>query len=526
MTKESESTSFSARSGGKETAASSSNNQALTAEQWQRAFAAVKASQGHPESRQAAFLAEACGSEAVVLRAAQSLLVAQQRMGSFLEKPCGPEGLANEASINPSVTATSASPTVDVPEALLRGTMVGRYAVLNLLGIGGMGLVYAAHDPELGRKVAIKLLHPGCTSKPLLGSDGRARLLREAQAMARLAHPNVIAVHDVGTFGDEVFIAMEYVDGYTLKGWLEAQRREWPEIISMFVQAGHGLSAAHSAGIVHRDFKPENVLVGKDGRARVVDFGLARDTLAEKVLDAIPASVDGHATHSIGENPIADAMTLPGTLLGTPAYMAPEQLAAGKVDARTDQFSFCASLFKSLYGEQPFSGDTLQQRLAAIREGTISEPKGSNVPGWLRDAVLKGLNANPADRYPSMEVLLHHLQQNPRKVWPRVIALAAIVLTTVLALLVSYQVVVYREGLVCRGAEENLAGIRDSARNEAIRRVFLATIDPNAPAVDGSGNAYVADAKNSTSRQITATSESTLIHPEHWGFYVSKCPRN
>ena len=453
MTKLSESTSFSALSGGKETVASSSHNQALTAEQWQRAFAAVKASQGHPESRQAAFLAEACGNEANVFRAAQSLLVAQQGMGSFLEKPCGPEGLANEAGGNPSVTATSASPISDVPEALVRGTMVGRYALLHLLGKGGMGLIYAAHDPELGRKLAIKLMHPGAL-KTLLGSDGRARLLREAQAMARLAHPNVIAVHDVGTFADEVFIAMEYVDGYTLKGWLKAQRREWPEIVGMFVQAGHGLSAAHSAGIVHRDFKLENVLVGNDGRARVLDFGLARDTLAEEVPDAILASVDGHTTDSIGANLIADAITLPGTLLGTPAYMAPEQLAAGKVDARTGQFSFCASLFQSLYGELPFRGDTLQQRLAAIREGRTSQPKASNVPGWLREVVLKGLNSDPADRYPSMEALLHHLQQNPRNTWRRVIALAAIVLTIVLALWGSYRLVVYRESLVCRSEAE------------------------------------------------------------------------
>ncbi|HWB75987.1 MAG TPA: serine/threonine-protein kinase, partial [Nannocystaceae bacterium] len=168
------------------------------------------------------------------------------------------------------------------PSFLLRGDVLGRYVVLDKLGSGGMGIVYAAYDPELDRKVAVKLIRPGVRGRTEVA---RARLLREAQALARLSHPGVIAVHDVGTFEDQVFVAMEFVDGMDMAQWLRRARRSWREVLDILRQAGEGLAAAHQAGVIHRDFKPENVLIGHDGRARVLDFGLARTAGPEATID-------------------------------------------------------------------------------------------------------------------------------------------------------------------------------------------------------------------------------------------------
>jgi len=460
----------------------------MTPKQWQRVFALVRATQEGGESQRASFLAENCASDGEIRKAAQSLLLAQEEMGSFLEEPDRLLGIASQDTQHVAFQGTSQAglpanrnpSTSRVPHALSRGATLGRYVVLDLLGTGGMGVVYAAFDPELYRKLAIKFLRPEAASA-LSGDDAKARLLREAQAMACLSHANVIAVHDVGTIGGEVFIAMEYVDGCTLKEWLKAERREWPEIVAMFSQAGRGLSAAHSAGIVHRDFKPDNVLVGKDGGARVLDFGLARGTLMAEGEQAVQLGAHGQNTNSITPKPLADDVTKTGILIGTPAYMAPEQIGGGQVDARTDQFSFCAALYQALYGELPFRGDTLPQRLAAIREGRLRTTKASTkVPGWLRDVVLKGLHSEPGARHPSMDVLLHELQQNPGKLWRRVTAVAAVVLLVAVIPFVSYSVVLHRESLVCQGAAEKLAGIWDSPREEAIHRAFLSTTQPRA----------------------------------------------
>jgi serine/threonine protein kinase len=223
------------------------------------------------------------------------------------------------------------------PAELAPGTRAGRFIIEGRLGEGGMGVVYAARDPHLGRKVAVKVLR---------GADraGNARLLREAQAMARLAHPNVVVVFDSGVLDDRLFVAMELVDGERLDRWLTAHRPGWRAAIDLFIQAGRGLAAAHAAGIVHRDFKPANVLVGGDGRARVLDFGLARDESAP--AEPPPA----------GEPPAeAPGVTATGAVLGTPAYMAPEQRRGERASARADQYSFCVGLYESLYGVHPSS---------------------------------------------------------------------------------------------------------------------------------------------------------------------------
>ncbi len=263
---------------------------------------------------------------------------------------------------------------------------IGRYRVLERRGEGAMGVVYAAIDERLGRKLAIKLLHPHFAGDP----TGRARLLREAQAMARLRHENVVLIYDVGTHGadeEQVFIAMELVEGCNLDDWLKQAPRSLGERLAVFVQAGRALAAAHRAGVLHRDFKPENVLVDAAARARVLDFGLARAL-------ASPAPGDP-------EDSLSEPLTRTGSILGTPAYMAPEQLRGDAVDARADQFSFCVALYEALYGERPFAAVA---RFEPLRISPV--PRDSRVPAAVRRALLRGLAEDPAARFPDMDALL------------------------------------------------------------------------------------------------------------------------
>ncbi len=309
-------------------------------------------------------------------------------------------------------------PTVSA-ELLVRGTGVGRYTVLERIGAGGMGVVYAAFDPELDRRIALKVLHPG-GSGSIGTTDGRNRLLREAQAMAKLHHPNVITVHDVGTLGDRVFVAMEFVDGSTLREWLRQGVREWPEIIEVFVRAGRGLAAAHAVGLVHRDFKPDNVLVGNDGRVLVMDFGLARQA-------GPPSVVEGSSSNRLV--PLTSApdtvLTRTGAVLGTPAYMAPEQHAGGAIGAAVDQFSFCVALYEALYGDRPFAGNSVASLAIAVLEGKPRlPPRDSGVPSWLFGVISRGLSVEPNDRFPSMDVLLAELQRDPPKTGRPALAVA------------------------------------------------------------------------------------------------------
>jgi len=304
-------------------------------------------------------------------------------------------------------------------ESLPRGSQVGRYTVLELIGSGGMGVVYAAFDPELDRRVALKVLHPG--SQGSIGStNGRNRLLREAQSMAKLTHPNVITVHDVGTFGDRVFVAMEFVDGTTLREWLKHEHREWPDIVEVFVRAGRGLAAAHAVGLVHRDFKPDNVLVGHDGRVLVMDFGLARQ--AGSVAPTVEAALSSGRLVTTGPSSVPEpVLTRTGAVLGTPAYMAPEQHAGGTIGPAVDQFSFCVALFEALYGMRPFSGNSVASLALAVLEGRPRDPpRNTEVPSWLHAVLLRGLGIDPMDRFPSMDALLAELQRDPpqgHRVW-------------------------------------------------------------------------------------------------------------
>ncbi len=344
------------------------------------------------------------------------------------------------------------------------GTRLSRYVVQERLGQGAMGEVYAAYDPELDRRVALKLLRPEGRHLEEL----RLRLLREAQALARLAHPHVVTVHDVGVCDGCVFLALELVEGMSLAEWLETPR-PWRDILRVFIDAGQGLSAAHAAGLVHRDFKPGNVLVGRDGRVRVTDFGLARPSNRVQRLRSAPppstaaASVDTPLTHS-------------GALLGTPAYMAPEQLQGQGVDARSDQFSFCVALYEALHGVRPFEGKCLEDLGRAAREGRIRPPeRESKVPARIRRAVLRGLRALPEARFASMEALLGELSPRARRL--RVWVGAAVATACLLGLAVGY-VAAQRRQAGCEQEAQKLATLWGSERRERIRSAFLATGKP------------------------------------------------
>ncbi len=221
--------------------------------------------------------------------------------------------------------------------------VVGRFRLLQRLGEGGMGTVYAAFDDRLDRKIAVKLIRPS----RLEGAEVRERTLREARALARVSHPNVVHVYEVGEIEEQLFVAMEFLSGPTLRAWLDAQPRPWREVLQVFAQAGEGLAAAHAQGIVHRDFKPHNAMLGADGRVRVLDFGLAR--LGEVEM----ARTEGGVRQGDG------ALTMTGAVLGTPAYMPPEQWTSGQVGVHSDQFSYCVALFEALYGYRPFAGETV-----------------------------------------------------------------------------------------------------------------------------------------------------------------------
>ncbi|HUJ57057.1 MAG TPA: protein kinase, partial [Kofleriaceae bacterium] len=317
-----------------------------------------------------------------------------------------------------------------LPRKLTVGDRVGRYLVLSTLGTGGMGVVFAAYDPQLDRKVALKLLRANLGAN---AKEARARLKREAQAIAQLNHPNVVGVYDVGTTeDDDVYIAMEFVEGDTLTTWLKRWPRTYREILDVFLQAGRGLMAAHGVGLLHRDFKPDNVLVGTEGRVRVTDFGLARSAFGLDDSNRGPASValhDAIKPHAQG-SPLQVDLTATGTVLGTPRYMPPEQLTGPDIDARSDQFSFCVALYEALFGTHPLPGATA---ITMLERGdrALPAPEGTRVPSSISRAVLRGLERERAKRFPMMSALLGELVPPPQRSPARFAAVAAIGLVLV-----------------------------------------------------------------------------------------------
>ncbi len=298
-------------------------------------------------------------------------------------------------------------------------TRIGRFVVIKRIGEGGMGMVFAAYDDALDRKVAVKLLHPRGSGQ---GSDARTRLIREAQALARLSHPSVIHVYEVGTWQEQVYVAMEFVDGGTLGQWQRQEGRSWREVLDAYVAAGRGLAAAHAAGIVHRDFKAANVLVRRDGAVRVVDFGLARQEMEAGASTSSPRPVNLEVSGPSLSLVSGDSATAPdapltrtGVIMGTPAYMAPEQHLGQRADPRSDQFSFCISLYEALYGYRPFAGENLPALRRNVLAGRIEQPpRYTDIPPRILRVLERGLQQHPHDRYPAMEPLLDDLVYDPR----------------------------------------------------------------------------------------------------------------
>lgn len=305
------------------------------------------------------------------------------------------------------------------------GDSLGRYLLVSRLGAGAMGLVYEALDPDLDRKVAIKVLRPSPTRQSTRSSratdQASARLIREAQALAQLAHPNIVAMYDVGRCGSQVYLAMELVRGTPLDAWLASGRKPWRRVVEVFIQAADGLSAAHRAGVVHHDFKPENVLLGADGRVRILDFGLAHQAQSGDTGsrdEAISGSEHSPSLARSGQRRIA----------GTPSFMAPEQHLGADTDARCDQYAYCVSLFEALYGARPFRAEGLDGLAAAKRAKDIQVPRPTRrVPGWLRDLVWTGLEVDAARRHASMAAIAAILRERSSPASARYSALIVVV---------------------------------------------------------------------------------------------------
>lgn len=360
---------------------------------------------------------------------------------------------------------------------LREGDRLDHFVVMERLGEGGMGVVLAAYDPDLDRKVAIKLLRADAWGETA-ATKGRQRLLREAQAMARLSHPNVVVVHEVGVVEGRVFVAMEYVDGCTLGGWTRKRKRTWREVVEMYSRAGQGLAAAHEAGLVHRDFKPDNVLVGDDGRVRVTDFGIVgtRGTVLQssESIEESEALIDD-------KTPLSVTLTREGTLLGTPMYMAPEQHERRPADERADQFSFCMALWEALYGERPFPGSTAGEVSRAMRRQEVRPPpSGTEVPAWVRAILLRGLCYRPEDRFPSMDALLDALGRDPLAARRRKLELGGIALGfAVLAGVAVYGLLRGpADGPRCANAGRALRGVWDEEVAQKVEQGFAATGSP------------------------------------------------
>lgn len=381
-----------------------------------------------------------------------------------------------------------------------RPIQIGRFTVLRKLGEGGMGAVYAAYDEQLDRKIAVKVLRPSQNVDP---HEGTSRLMREAQAMARLSHANVVQIYEVGRDAGQVFLAMQFIEGTNLEAWIAEGGHRWRDVLSKYLQAGRGLAAAHRAGIIHRDFKPANVLIDGHGLVRVGDFGTARG--------AEPAPGESGNFDGPGGSSLHQKLTAPGAAVGTPAYMSPEQYMGMGIDARSDQFSFCAALWEGVYGAHPFGGNERTVLLARALEGKFQEPPArKRVPPRIRRILERGLDAHPDRRFPDMDTLLAALERasRPRVPWQAAVGVGTVVVALGLAF--------YPWSGDCDGAQEEIGAVWNGARRAELgTRLESATPDawPQAArALDGWVRRWSAAREGAckNTRVLHAWSESAL----------------
>ncbi len=375
---------------------------------------------------------------------------------------------------------------------------IGPFVVLDKLGEGAMGVVYAGYDRSLDRKVALKLVRRQLLDKPAV----RARMTREAQAMARLSNPHVVQVYQVGEHDGGIYVAMEFIDGQTLGQWLQGGPRGWQAVLRVVSEAGRGLAAAHAAGLVHRDFKPDNVLVDRHGQARVLDFGLVQ---AEHHADEDPTeTADDAAVTSTLQDGVdrtnvhwSVRLTQMGKVLGTPAYMSPEQHFGEPSGPYSDQFSFAVTLYEALYGARPFGGDTWASIKAQVERGIVPPPPpDSRVPRRLFKVIARGLSTDPERRWPSMEAMLVALSDDPGRARRRVAAVVGLIGVASAGSFAAATMRVSTEERCAAGVRE-MAEVWGEGQRKAVRQAFAQT-----------GQAFAADVLARAEERLDRYSEA------------------